>query len=668
MKAQPHTQGAHIERAHTQARPLSLLRSLAFALCGAAGATCVVGLIAPQLLLRQLPGASAAQDALLEDLESLRAAEPALRPPRAMLLAATAYEDRGYFARPWWLPPLSPTGLVRAALRNLRGIPEGGSTIPQQLAKLYLRGGRKPGLSDKLEEALFATWASRQGARDDLVALYLNLGAGASLGSARAPADGLSRLSLALLGLPLLRLGREDQLVLAGVPRGLSWLRGHPRLSAARVAAARAWLSSKGHWDASAPSYLDEDLASGELFALAPGWTESLASGGRADLDLVSAVEGLRAGLGEELARFPDARVRLAFSVVGPEGEVLARSGSESAMMGVNYGSIAKLEPLALAVEALGHEAVRAFTLTPAPCTRWIWSARNLRRRTASRYCPVDVHPAEGALSLSEAVARSINTTTVRHVAALPLLIERARPDLTAKMLAALNPDELAALDSPVDRALTANALASLGAQVTPDDVPARLAYSALEVALFRHLKERREEAGLPSRRLPDDPTSTLGNSSRATAEQIGGYIHRRLFEPGRECRLTDVGALLALERRNGTLRWLATRRPKLVFSGKTGSSPHDDAAVAAVALCLDGRPAVLVAAVRPVEGKLPQGLQGSSLLRGIDAYLTQLSQLGRRVESVALPPWAEAEAHAALPDNTLAGAGRAPVEEEALQ
>lgn len=622
-------------------KALPIARAAAVALLGACCAIGATALVAPAELLHLLPQGPQAQAQVAGDLESLRAADGSLRPPKAMLRAAAAYEDRGYFSRPRWAPPLSPTGLGRALLRNLRGVPEGGSTIPQQVAKLYLRGGRKATVGEKVTELVFATWATRAVPADELVELYLNLGASAALGSLRAPADGLQRLSLAMFGLPLSRLGREDQLVLAGTPRGLSWLKGHPRLSTERVHAARAFLTAQGDWDGTRPTYLDDDLEPSAVFSFSSGWTESLASGGAADLDLVSAVEPLRRGLAEELQHFPDASVRLAFSVIGPEGAVLARSGTEAAMMTLNYGSVAKVEPLALAVEALGPAAVRAFTLSPGPCVRWIWATKGLRHSRASRYCPTDVHAPPGPLSFSEAVARSINTTTVGHVALLPLLIDAARPDLSARIRQTLTPRELASLDSPVDRALTANLLSSLGTATTADDVPERLGYSALQTGLFRYLKERREAAGLPARRLPDDPTSTLGNSSRATVEQIGGYLHKRLFEPGRECRLSDVGSLLALDRKVGTLRWLAARHPKLVFSGKTGSSPHDDGAVAAVALCLEGRPVVLTAAVRPVGARLPAGLQGSTLLRALDSYLTQLKKLGRRVESPALPGWA---------------------------
>src|SRR5207247_10941469 len=144
-----------------------------------------------------------------------------------------------------------------ASVRTLRGIPQGGSTIPQQLAKLYLRGAERAGLLDKLSEGLFATWLVRQAEPDEIAGLYLNLSAATSMGTARRPADGLHRLSLALFGLPLRRLSREDQLVLGASPRGVQWLRAHPMLSAHRIAATPAWLVSDKLWGPSLQSHLD---------------------------------------------------------------------------------------------------------------------------------------------------------------------------------------------------------------------------------------------------------------------------------------------------------------------------------------------------------------------------------------------------------------------------
>jgi len=618
---------------------------------GAFAACLVAAVVSPLTLGGQRSQEAAALFA--SDLAQYRGAPADLRTAPLVSAAAAGYEDRGFFRRPRWMPPLSPSGLARAVVRNLRGIPQGGSTIPQQLAKLYLRGPQRAGILDKLSEGLFATWLVRQAEADEIAGLYLNLSAGTSLGTVRRPADGLHRLSLALFGLPLRRLSREDQVVLGASPRGVQWLREHPTLSARRIASTRQWLVSEKLWDASSQSYLDgADVDPAAAFRFVEGWTERVASGEApsADLDLVAAIDRFREGLSATLqAEFPGTAVRTAFAALGSDGAVLARSGAESALMAVNYGSVAKLEALDLAVEAFGPGAVRDLTLPPGGCVRWIWSTKELRRSHPSRYCPNDVAPATRPMALDEAVARSVNSLTARHAMMLPALLAQRRPDLLGQMVAEISADERASLDSPADRALAGDLLAQLGETIPPDAVAPELSYSAAGVALFRYLRDRRERAGLPADRLPEDPTSLLGNSSRATAEQIGGYLHRKLFANDGTCALSDTGALLALRRREGTLRWLAARWPKIVFSGKTGSSPHDDAALAAIGLCLDARPVVLIAALRPLQPPLPDGLQGSVLLRGIDAYLRELARLDRRPGSAVLPAWAEQETQVAL-------------------
>src|SRR3989442_751971 len=368
--------------------------------------------------------------------------------------------------------------------------------------------------------------------------------------SAARPAVGIYRLSLALFGLPLRRLSREDQLVLGASPRGVQWLRAHPAISARRIAATREWLISQDLWDASVRSYLDDfDVDSSAAFRFVEGWTEPVASGeaATADLDLVAAIDRFRDGLSETLqAQFPGTAVRAAFAALGSDGSVLARSGAESALMAVNYGSVAKLEALDLAVEAFGPAAVRDLMLPPGGCVRWIWSIKDLRRSHPSLYCPTDVAPATRPMALDEAVARSINSLTARHAMLLPALLAQRRPDLLRQMVAEVSARERASLDSPADRALAGDLLAQLGGALPPEAIAPELSYSAAGVALFRYLRDRRELAGLPSDRLPEDPTSLLGNSSRATAEQIGAYLHRKLFANDGTCALSGTGALLA--------------------------------------------------------------------------------------------------------------------------
>ncbi|NTV46887.1 MAG: transglycosylase domain-containing protein, partial [Chlorobiales bacterium] len=73
--------------------------------------------------------------------------------PREMVQSLLAAEDSGFFEH----PGLSPTGIVRALLSNLRGgeVRQGGSTITQQLVKnRFLTPERT--VRRKLREALLA--------------------------------------------------------------------------------------------------------------------------------------------------------------------------------------------------------------------------------------------------------------------------------------------------------------------------------------------------------------------------------------------------------------------------------------------------------------------------------------------------------------------------------
>ena len=92
--------------------------------------------------------------------------------------AVLAIEDRRFFEH----AGVDVRGIVRAAWANLRAgsIRQGGSTITQQLAKnLFLSPGRT--WRRKVQEALLAVWLERRFAKRDILALYLNrvyLGAG----------------------------------------------------------------------------------------------------------------------------------------------------------------------------------------------------------------------------------------------------------------------------------------------------------------------------------------------------------------------------------------------------------------------------------------------------------------------------------------------------------
>src|SRR5437763_2738348 len=151
--------------------------------------------------------------------------------------------------------------------------------------------------------------------------------------------------------------------------------------------------------------------------------------------------------------------------------------------MPVNYGSVAKLEALDLAVEAFGPHAVQELSLPPAPCVRWIWATKDQRRARAASWCPNDVTPAARPMPFDEAVARSVNSLTARHALLLPVLFSQRRPDLLREVSAEVSPQERAALDSPADRALAGDLFGELGQAVPPDAVEPDLSYSAAGVA-----------------------------------------------------------------------------------------------------------------------------------------------------------------------------------------
>src|SRR5437016_4613177 len=90
---------------------------------GALVASVAIVLVSP---LSLAGGERAQQGAALfaADLAAYRAAPPDLRSASLVAAATSGYEDRAFFRRPRWVPPLSPSGLIRAVARNLRGIPQ----------------------------------------------------------------------------------------------------------------------------------------------------------------------------------------------------------------------------------------------------------------------------------------------------------------------------------------------------------------------------------------------------------------------------------------------------------------------------------------------------------------------------------------------------------------
>lgn len=92
--------------------------------------------------------------------------------PLACLQAVTAIEDREFLEH----VGISATGIGRALIRNIKAgrFAEGGSTITQQLVKVFLLNSKKT-LSRKVEEQILAVILESQLSKDQILEMYLNV-------------------------------------------------------------------------------------------------------------------------------------------------------------------------------------------------------------------------------------------------------------------------------------------------------------------------------------------------------------------------------------------------------------------------------------------------------------------------------------------------------------
>ncbi len=136
----------------------------------------------------------------------------------AVPLAVMAIEDRRF--RDHW--GIDIRGLVRAVWANLQagGIVQGGSTITQQVAKnLFLTHERT--IKRKLQEFMLALWLEHRFTKDQILALYLNrayFGAGAY---------GIDAAARKYFGVPATRVSTYQAAVLAGLLRAPSRYNPH---------------------------------------------------------------------------------------------------------------------------------------------------------------------------------------------------------------------------------------------------------------------------------------------------------------------------------------------------------------------------------------------------------------------------------------------------------
>ena len=593
-----------------------------------------------------------------------------------VLAAAVIYaEDRGFSDRPGWVPPASPKGLARALLANLQGRRIGGSTIPQQLAKLMIRE-ETGGVYDKWRELVFATELTRRHDPETLLGVYINLAL--SLRD-RDPVGGARTAALALRGRPLTTISREDAVLLAVLPRGWSKMKRKPAVATARVRGVRDGLAASGLWDVSRVSWLDDDaLDTTEELGLWPGW-HALVDGGPDALDEAAALTAAQDAVDVEVSQLQEAGVPsvggvlVAFlgtppsasaATAPPEAMVVATAPWLDVPL-LNLASGSKVELLDLVVDELGEASAYTLMAAHSRPIRWWWreggGPRDGRRpgllRPRDAIKPHKLAPYGPTLSLADTVLLSVNSSAMSHlVNRVPYALYLADPAGYVARATELVP-EAPLLATDTERRVASNRLAELGADIAPENIPDTLTGQAAPLYVLRLLAERRARKGVTVRRkLPEDPTSLLGNSSAESGADIARYLGTVFMAPT-GCRLTPTGRVLATGFDRGTLSGVSRALGNGFgrAAGKTGSSPRDDTIWMAVTVCIDHRPAVVLASLRTLDdARLPdRTYAGPTLTPAIVTFIADLQARGHVVTGPMASPETvleEMEAKAATP------------------
>jgi penicillin-binding protein 1A len=134
---------------------------------------------------------------------------PLAQMPKQLTAAVLATEDVDFYSH----FGISLKGLLRAAVANLTGgVPQGASTITQQVARTFFLSSRRTA-ERKIKEALLALQLERRLSKDQILELYLNQ---IYLGQR---AYGFAAAAQVYFGKPLIALTTAETAMLAGLPQ-----------------------------------------------------------------------------------------------------------------------------------------------------------------------------------------------------------------------------------------------------------------------------------------------------------------------------------------------------------------------------------------------------------------------------------------------------------------
>jgi penicillin-binding protein 1A len=354
--------------------------------------------------------------------------------PSYLPQAVVAVEDRRF----WHHSGIDVIGLARAALTNLVAghVVQGGSTLTQQVAKnLFLSNART--LRRKVQELLLTVWLEQHFSKREILEIYLDrvyLGAGAW---------GVDAAAHTYFGVSARHVTLWQAAVLAGLPRAPS--RFNPRINPA-AAAARAKEVLAAMVESGAITQAQAQAAAASIAfppapAIAAGWFADWAAAQAAPDLLPNADATLHTTLDARMQSIAESR--LASLLDGPgeaagvaQGAVVILDAGTGAVRAMVGGRDYRSGSFNRAVEARRQpgSAFKPFTwlsalqrgLTPdslvldAPVHVGHWSPENFEHRY------------EGEVTLTQALAQSINTAAVR------LLLQAGGPRVVAATAARL--------------------------------------------------------------------------------------------------------------------------------------------------------------------------------------------------------------------------------------